>query len=302
MMTFFTMPKHMRGHFDIIQRNAITSWTNLDPRPEIILMGNDEGVAELACELNLKHCPEIDTNEHGTPLVSSLFEQAHRNGSHDVFNYINSDIILLEDFAKAFELTAQQSTPFLFSGRRHDIDITEPIDFSYPDWRDRLRQCVREAGTLHHNSGVDYFVYSRGVFDTMPPFAIGRTAYDNWFFWHCRSRKVPIIDISNAIVSIHQNHDRTYQSVGIQHPDKTADLRKGNEAAHNVKLAGGPLHLYKIMDASHRIDSNWLIHPVSGSAYWPYAVRRFFFTTPGFREISRLAMKVYRRVRKLPGA
>ena len=302
MMTFFTMPKHMRGHFDIIQRNAITSWTKLDPRPEIILMGNDDGVSELARELGLKHCPDVATNEHGTPLVSSLFEKAHQCGSHDVFNYINADIILLQDFAKTYELVTRKSGNFMISGRRHDIDITEPIDFSITDWNPRLRARVKEEGKPHHNSGADFFIYPRGVFSEMPPFAIGRPGYDNWFFWYCRNQQIPIIDISAGVLSVHQNHERTYQSVGIQPLDKATDLRKGNEAAHNVKLAGGPLHLYKIMDASHRIDSNWLIHPVSGSAYWPYAVRRFFFTTPGFREISRLAMKVYRRVRKLPGA
>jgi len=34
-----------------IQRNAIASWTRLDPRPEIFLFGEEEGTRELAGEI-----------------------------------------------------------------------------------------------------------------------------------------------------------------------------------------------------------------------------------------------------------
>src|SRR5436309_411668 len=42
MLTLFAAPKPFRGHIGIIQRNAITSWTKLQPRPEIILYGTQE--------------------------------------------------------------------------------------------------------------------------------------------------------------------------------------------------------------------------------------------------------------------
>ena len=46
--TFFAMPKAFRGHVGMIQRNAIGSWLRLTPRPEILLFGDDEGIAEFA--------------------------------------------------------------------------------------------------------------------------------------------------------------------------------------------------------------------------------------------------------------
>lgn len=54
-LTIFAVPKPFRGQIGIIQRNAIQSWTKLKLRPEIILLGNDEGTQEIAREFGL--CP-----------------------------------------------------------------------------------------------------------------------------------------------------------------------------------------------------------------------------------------------------
>ena len=43
-LTIFATPKAFRGHFDIIQRNAISSWTKLGV--DVILMGDDAGGPE----------------------------------------------------------------------------------------------------------------------------------------------------------------------------------------------------------------------------------------------------------------
>ena len=59
MLTIFATPKPFRGHIAVIQRNAIRSWTLLRPACEIILMGNDEGTAEIAAEFGVRHVPEI---------------------------------------------------------------------------------------------------------------------------------------------------------------------------------------------------------------------------------------------------
>ena len=51
MLTLFTIPKAFEGHSGVIQRNAIKSWTLLQPQCEIILMGDDEGTGEAAAEM-----------------------------------------------------------------------------------------------------------------------------------------------------------------------------------------------------------------------------------------------------------
>ena len=46
MLTIFSVPKPFRAYRND-SANAIHSWTLLAPRPEIILLGDDEGAARL---------------------------------------------------------------------------------------------------------------------------------------------------------------------------------------------------------------------------------------------------------------
>src|ERR1041384_2312036 len=101
MLTLYTIPKPFRDHIGVIQRNAIHSWTRLRPRCEIILFGDDAGVAAAAAELGVRHVPAIARNEYGTPLVSDVFAQAQRLATHELLCYINADIILTGDFLPA---------------------------------------------------------------------------------------------------------------------------------------------------------------------------------------------------------
>src|SRR6266436_4750093 len=105
MITIFAMPKAFRGHIDVIQRNAIMSWTRLSIKPEIILLGTDEGTAEVA------------RNPEGTPLVSDLFAQGQRCAANDLLCYVNADIILLDDFSAAVEGIARFHSPLLMVGQ-----------------------------------------------------------------------------------------------------------------------------------------------------------------------------------------
>src|SRR5438876_11556063 len=101
MLTLFAIPKPFRGHIAVIQRNAIMSWTLLQPRPEVILFGDEEGTAEICRELGLRHAPAVERNEFGTPLLDDLFRKAEEQASYATLCYVNSDILLLDDFSKA---------------------------------------------------------------------------------------------------------------------------------------------------------------------------------------------------------
>ena len=70
MLTIFTAPKPFTNpHIDLIQRNAIRSWVALGPEVEVLLIGEEEGLAEAARELGVRmtvdsaypliHWPEI---------------------------------------------------------------------------------------------------------------------------------------------------------------------------------------------------------------------------------------------------
>src|SRR5882724_1552155 len=107
--TILAMPKPFLGHIGIIQRNAITSWTKLHPRPEILLFGTEEGAAGCAADLGLVHIPEVARNRHGTPLLADLFAQAEKRNTKDTLAYVNADFLLPAAFTAGVEKTRQAS-------------------------------------------------------------------------------------------------------------------------------------------------------------------------------------------------
>src|SRR5271167_1840918 len=101
MITFFTTPKPFVGHIGVIQRNAIESWKRVHPTAEVLLFGDEQGAADTARELGIRHIPEVKRNAHGTKFLSPIFDGAQDLARHNLLCYINCDIILLSDFRAA---------------------------------------------------------------------------------------------------------------------------------------------------------------------------------------------------------
>lgn len=244
MLTLFSIPKPFRGHIAIIQRNAIQSWTLLRPACEIVLFGDEEGTAEVAKEFGVCHIPEVARNEFGTPLVHDLFTKAHAMATNDLLCYINADIILTSNFLPAVQ-RVRKKRRFLLVGQRWDVDLDKLWDFGNPDWEALLQSYVRENGKLHAVSGIDYFVFPKGLWGDVPPFALGRTAWDNWLIYRARLKHSCVVDATHMVTAIHQNHDYTYFPTG-----KTG-VWKGPEAKCNLELAGGYQHIFTLEDVTH---------------------------------------------------
>lgn len=244
MLTVFATPKPFRGHIAVIQRNAIRSWTLLRPACEIILLGDEEGIADTAAEFGLRHVPYVVRNSFGTPLVSDLFKQAQQLSSRNFFCYVNSDIVLMSDFMQAVQRIVEQKTRFLLVGHRWNLDVKAPLDFE-ADWEGKLRRQVREHGILAYECSIDFFVFPRGVLGEIPPFAIGRPRWDNWMLYRARSLRMPLIDATPVVTVVHQNHDYAH------HPQGKEGVSHGDEAIINEKLAGGLVHYFTLEDANY---------------------------------------------------
>lgn len=247
MLTIFSCPKPFTDpHINIIQRNAIKSWTLLRPRPEIILIGDEEGTAEICKEFGLRHVPKVERNEYGTPLVSSIFEIGQAASSHHLVCYINADIILMSDFINAVKFIRNKmgQGPFLVVGRRWGIELNNFWDFEDKNWELKLKDYVISQNELGFVSAIDYFLFPRGLWEEVPPFALGRTRWDNWFIYNAKSKKIPVIDVTQITIVIHQNHDYSHIKQG-----GGTWLKKGPEAEKNLHLRGGFSHLYMIWDA-----------------------------------------------------
>lgn len=250
MITFFTTTKAFKGHFKTIQTNAIKSWLAIKPRPEIILFGNENGTEQFCKNSNLKHIPLVETNEYGTPLLNDIIEKGQEYASNDLVCYINCDIILLKDFMDALLELKDWGKPFLMVGQRWDVDIDHEIDFSDPDYDENLQNIISASGFKRPPQWIDYFVFPKGILKDIHPFAVGRPYWDNWFLWNARKSGLNVVDVSDFVMPIHQNHDYSHHSEGL------TGVWEGKEAEVNYKLLGGMLHFHTIEDAPFLLTDN----------------------------------------------
>ena len=254
LITIITSPKPFSNpHIATIQRNAIQSWTHLGPEVEVILIGDEPGLIEVAEEYKLKHLPDVKCNESGTPLVSSIFSLAHQFSHSPFLTYVNADILLLPDVIDATKQVAKQKERFLLIGQRWDLDVSSLLDFS-PGWDSRIRSEVREHGRLHFPAGSDYFVFPRVLYTDVPDFAIGRAGWDNWMIYHAKQQDWTVVDGTPSIMVIHQNHDYSHLPGGRPHYEQ-------DESRVNEELAGGTQNLYMILDCDMQLREGRLSKP-----------------------------------------
>jgi len=214
MLTIFSTLKPLSvPHADNVQRNAIQSWMALAAPCEILLLGDDEGTAEIAAEYGLRHEPNIARlNNSSPPLSSSIFARGQELASFDLVMYINSDIILLSDFIPTMESILEQrknsSKPYLVVGRRHDLELRERLDFQNPHWERRLRMDTKRRGKIHQVWGIDYFIFRKSDWlKEMPAFTVGANRYDNWLLYRARSVGMDVIDATQGITAIQQEYE-----------------------------------------------------------------------------------------------
>jgi len=247
MLTLFSCPKAFRGNIKVIQTNALQSWIGLSPRCEIILFGDEEGIPEAASFFGVLHVPQVARNEYGTPLLDDMFLKAQAVARHDIMGYVNADVILMSDIVKAVEHVREKKKAFLMVGSRWNIDSGQPLDFSQPDWQERFRASVLKSGKPTPPEWIDYFVFPRGFYRDLLPFALGRAGFDNWLLWKARSLGGPIIDASDVVMVVHQRHDYSH------HPQGKDGVWNGAEAKRNRELMGGWHRCFTLSDATYRL-------------------------------------------------
>ncbi|MFN3491385.1 MAG: hypothetical protein ACK40V_04105 [Anaerolineales bacterium] len=276
-ITFFSAPKPFTNpHIAMIQRNAIKSWTLLED-VEVILLGNESGISEIAKELNLKHVPRVKVNQSGAPLISSMFEIARENSTSELLCIINSDMILMDDFVEAAKQVKGQRSNFVLLSQRWDYDIRSPIDFA-EGWESRLRESVRKQNQLHRPSGSDFFLFPKSCYQDIPNFTIGRAGWDNWMIYKARKENWAVIDCTPALMIVHQNHDYSHLPNAKPHYDHP-------ETNENIRLAGGDANIrYTILDATHQLINGKLARPKMTYARFMRGVelflRKIFFFLP----------------------
>ncbi|MEI8132694.1 MAG: glycosyltransferase family A protein [Leptolinea sp.] len=260
MISIFTAPKPFTNpHIAIIQHNAIRSWQAIGA--EVILVGDDEGVAEAAQKLGVQHAPDVVRNQSGTPRIDSIFDLGRKSSTGEILACINTDVILLPDFNMAVERVQQTQKEFLIIGQRWDLDLRIELDFS-DGWENRLQQQMKTQGRRHPRGGSDYFIFPKTVFNFIPPFAIGRAGWDNWMIYEARQQGWKVVDGSTDVNIIHQDHDYSHLPGGKPH-------YRLPESFENIKVAGGKRSIFTLDDCDLALKDGQLDYfPINWKKFW----------------------------------
>src|ERR1700730_13384290 len=253
LITLLALPKPFDGHIGIIQRNAITSWTKLSPRPEIFLFGEEHGTAQIAAELQIGHLRHIHRNEFGTPLLNDLLQRAKEVAKTPMLGYVNCDIILLQEFQDSVVSIHQQIAKFLAVAHRWEIDLRKNLDFN----ADRpLHLEVLPPGVPGHHTAIDAFVFTRDVYSQVPSLAIGRAWFDQWLIKDALLHHTPVVDITKVARAVHQNHDYAHIAGGQR------SAYGGEEARRNLDIYGGVPHAFTLLNATHELRPDRTIRAI----------------------------------------
>jgi hypothetical protein len=254
-LTILAVPKAFDGRIGVIQRNAIASWTRLVPRPEIRLYGTEEGMAECAAELGVRHETEIARNEFGTPMLDDLLGRAREFTRTSLVCYVNSDIILLQEFVDAMTAVQEKFAEFLGVAHRLNIDLDEPIDFARGG-EEKLRREILPKGMAGNPTAIDLFVFPPQTYVNVPALVLGRAWFDQWLIKNARERKIPVVDVTRVARAIHQNHEYLHIAGGQQ------GAYWGEEARRNLAIYGGVPHTHTLLDATHELMEDGSVRPV----------------------------------------
>jgi hypothetical protein len=254
-LTIFTVPKPFEGDAEVAQRNALGSWSRLRPKPQIVLFGDARGVAEAARDHHAELVKDVERTRYGTPLLHSVFRSAHVITENERLCYANADIVFLEDLPATVKRIAAPS--FLLTGRRRELP-SQPISFE-PGWEQELRERARRAPAMHP-FGSDYFVFARlGPYTSLPPFTVGRPAWDNWMIFRARTLGLPIYDASRCVTAIHHAHGHGHIPE-LRGPEWASPETDANRAVAAREIGGD--EIFHLRDATHVVTPS-RIRPVS---------------------------------------
>jgi hypothetical protein len=255
MLTIASVPKPFRGAIGEIQRRAVASWVALGDDVQVVLLGDEEGVAEAARDAGAEHVADLERTDHGTPRLDSAFALTDRVARHPLRCFVNADVILYDDLFAATRAVSQQADRFLIVGRTLDVDDPQSRDDTVA------------RGENRGAAALDWFVFPAVLYADVPPFAIGRACFDNWLVWRARQDGI-VVDASHDVVAAHQRHD--YAHV----PGGKDEAYYGEEAARNLELAGGKSRLYTLHDASHVLRDGRLHRNPGAPFRWRENVRK----------------------------
>jgi hypothetical protein len=179
-----------------IQHDAIQSWLALVPRPQIIILGDDSGTRKVCKKYGIKHVPEVAASKARTPYVDDFIRVAEKHAQHETMLLCSGDICIAQNTIDAAEAIRNHLKEFCVCARKKHVEIESG------KIQKEIRWATWQAG--------DYWLHSKGLFDKMPKFLIGRHKNEKWMFRHCCNKNA-LVDGSPAITVYHQFHPHQFK-------------------------------------------------------------------------------------------
>ncbi len=232
-------------HVASVKRAGLTAEAGLKP-------GTTKG-AQAGVPTGSGQAPPGTTKAAQPKILRSFFDVAQKMARHELICYVNCDIVLARDFLHAVNAVDALHGRFLMVGRRWNVDVETPIVFAMRDWERRLTERAQAARQLSSGDWIDYFVFRRGLYlGKLPEMVIGRVYWDQWLVWKAIREGAVVVDATEAVMAVHQNHDYGY------HPAGKTGVWTDEWSRRNYELAGGRWHLRTIDDATHLLGPDGL--------------------------------------------
>jgi hypothetical protein len=252
MITLFSVPCGFVGYRNIIQRNALNTWIRLRPRPEIILLGNDPGVAEAAREFDCIHIPDVAVSPRGRPILNDVFTKAGKASSNGLLCWMNADMMFLHLSEAIIRCGREFGSDFLMVGGRVNVQLDREWAFGQ-GWEEELCKFTYHTGRRHGLGGMDYFAFRNGdLFKSMLDFYVGVPYWDNWTLAYALTQ-VPVVDATLVVAAIHQEHERDARH---GYESKTGYQDEWDDYKHNEDLFKKHAKYSRRADIS---DATWVL-------------------------------------------
>jgi hypothetical protein len=204
-IVYVTIPRSFIDPFLTPQVNALNIIRNYDPSANIVLYSDDDGVKDYASN-NLYHAPDEVIKKGRLPLVNEALKYCAINFPECYICYINSDMLLVGDTKELISYIDKRfSGNFLATGYRCNLHIDNVIKSN--ELPDLIKKCSCKK-TKGRHSALDVFIFKSEIFSllNMPNFPVGRPGWDNWLAAKCRILGFALVDISNVVTLVHQEH------------------------------------------------------------------------------------------------
>lgn len=215
-ITIFTVARAFCGAIGVSQRNAIRSWVDIASPSSVLIFGNEEGVAEFAQEIGARHNPHCRRNNFLSPRLDGLFPRAEELAPAPVMVFCCADTILPANFGSILDVAVSKHPRLLLTGRAHELSEADSLSLSLqPSSRPAVLDSLNAAVASHSPSNrLRYFAYPAGVWDVLPPLAIGGPVWERWLVADAVLRGIEVIDATSAITCFHQSHDYRHTKWG----------------------------------------------------------------------------------------